>query len=297
MKRKIIKQGNNTLTITLPKKYTDRLGIKAGDEIELSETGNVLEINSKESSEPKKITVEIPKGTPVYGRYIFMPYSYGYDEIKVIFHDNDAMSKINKYILYMMGFEIVHLGENYCILKNIARGMEESFDTVYTRLMHLTLDMARMVKEELNSNKKEQVNNIKEMEGLANKLNLFCRRMLNINGYKDISRTNSIYRLHCLYEEITDYLRDICEIVDKKDIKIDRRIIDSFDKLIELISIANSLHAKKNIEKASEYAIKEKKLLENVNQNIEDSNKQNILIWSAISKIGECLHNMSEELF
>ena len=37
MKRKIIKQGNNTLTITLPKNWTEKKNIKAGDEIELSE--------------------------------------------------------------------------------------------------------------------------------------------------------------------------------------------------------------------------------------------------------------------
>jgi len=34
MKRKIIKQGHNTLTITLPSKWAHKLNLKAGEEVD-----------------------------------------------------------------------------------------------------------------------------------------------------------------------------------------------------------------------------------------------------------------------
>lgn len=37
MKRKIIKQGHNTLTVTLPSEWTKKLQLGAGDEVDIIE--------------------------------------------------------------------------------------------------------------------------------------------------------------------------------------------------------------------------------------------------------------------
>ena len=39
MKRKVIKQGNGTLTITLPKGWTEEIGLEGGDEVEIEADG------------------------------------------------------------------------------------------------------------------------------------------------------------------------------------------------------------------------------------------------------------------
>jgi len=44
MKRRVIKQGNNTLTITLPRKWASSANIKAGDELDIIEEGDNLKI-------------------------------------------------------------------------------------------------------------------------------------------------------------------------------------------------------------------------------------------------------------
>jgi len=44
MKRKIIKQGHNTLTITLPSEWVKKLNLNAGDEIEVYERDSGLVI-------------------------------------------------------------------------------------------------------------------------------------------------------------------------------------------------------------------------------------------------------------
>ena len=56
MKRKIIKQGHNTLTVTLPSKWVKDLNLSAGDEIELIEKDKSILITSeKHNGEIKSI--------------------------------------------------------------------------------------------------------------------------------------------------------------------------------------------------------------------------------------------------
>ena len=49
MKRKIIKQGHNTLTVTLPSKWVKKLNLTADDEVDIIEKENSLLINAKEN--------------------------------------------------------------------------------------------------------------------------------------------------------------------------------------------------------------------------------------------------------
>ena len=54
MKRKIIKQGHNTLTVTLPADWANRMKLGAGDEIDLSEKGNSLSLTTEKKDEKRQ---------------------------------------------------------------------------------------------------------------------------------------------------------------------------------------------------------------------------------------------------
>lgn len=51
MKRRIIKQGHNTLTVTLPSAWVKDLNIHAGDEIDLVEEANGLLLTTEKKTE------------------------------------------------------------------------------------------------------------------------------------------------------------------------------------------------------------------------------------------------------
>ena len=51
MKRRIIKQGHNTLTITLPSKWAKKFNINPGDEVELIEQGKDLKIATEKTQQ------------------------------------------------------------------------------------------------------------------------------------------------------------------------------------------------------------------------------------------------------
>src|SRR3989338_5327977 len=92
MKRKIIKQGHSTLTITLPTKWAQKLNLKAGDEIDLIEKDNSILINGQENGKEKKAVIDISNFTmPLIWRFIQGAYRSGYTEIKIIFDPDKAL--------------------------------------------------------------------------------------------------------------------------------------------------------------------------------------------------------------
>ena len=61
MKRKVIRQGHNTLTITLPAKWIQKKGIEAGEELDVIEKEDVIIISNENQASLDKIKVNLPK--------------------------------------------------------------------------------------------------------------------------------------------------------------------------------------------------------------------------------------------
>ncbi len=86
MKRKIIKQGHNTLTITLPTDWVKKLNLTPGDEVEVIQNAGELVINGKQNSEQKTVTLDISNlRVPMLWRFFQSVYREGYYEIILIY--------------------------------------------------------------------------------------------------------------------------------------------------------------------------------------------------------------------
>src|SRR3972149_5038111 len=95
MKRKIIKQGNNTLTITLPRKWTDKFNVKAGDELELLELNNTLQLMTKGSTANKSIDVDVSELNRKLTKYVLvLLYKAGYDTINITYESREQLEVI-----------------------------------------------------------------------------------------------------------------------------------------------------------------------------------------------------------
>ncbi len=80
MKRKIIKQGHNTLTITLPSEWVKKLNLSAGNEIEIYENSGSLIINGKQNNGHKSAVIDITElSVPMIWRF----FQSAYNELKV----------------------------------------------------------------------------------------------------------------------------------------------------------------------------------------------------------------------
>ena len=98
MKRKVIRQGHDTLTVTLPKVWTRRFELKAGDEIEMLDKDNGIFISTEKSVEGRSANIDISKmDVPTIWKYFMGIYREGYDEVKVNFSPGTRLDNPSKF--------------------------------------------------------------------------------------------------------------------------------------------------------------------------------------------------------
>ena len=194
MKRKVIKQGNNTLTITLPRKWTSKQNISAGDEINLEEKGSGILIAGQTNSKEREICVKIDNldRTTVH-LLIQGMYCYGYDSIEI--HCNSTVFphyRLKKNVgvgvtIYeltnrLVGAEVIQASKNHYIIKRIAEESFKDFPTVLRRIFLLVLEMmetfiggAEQNDHEILRSIEFQHNNLKKFINFCFSKEMICR--------------------------------------------------------------------------------------------------------------------------
>lgn len=268
MKRKLIKQGIGALTITLPKDWISKHGLKAGDEIEMEEIEkNLLLRTEGKRGILRKTIIDIDNfSQALIWRYLMSAYRLGYDEITIKFSNIEkiydikfssldvlesrikmsTMEVIQDIISRFIGMEIIEHGKNYCVIKDLGETSEKEFDNSLRRIFFLLLSMA----EESLSNLKQKTQNIKNsivnIDTIIDKFTDFCLRVLNKMGYKKLNKTNSIYSIILLLEFIGDEYKKIVVHTNSSKIKFDSKLINTYEDVNKLLNLFYELFYKFN---------------------------------------------------
>ena len=210
MKRKIIKQGHNTLTLTLPADFVKKLNLKGGDEIDIEEKENTLLINTKENHKEKSCEIDIRGfSVPLLWRYFQSAYRAGCDEIKIIFDGSKkdyedayhyyttqfeysklgervpakpAIAMMQEITNRFIGIDIMESGHGYCIIREMAEVSEKEFEHSLRRIFLVILQMFDMIIEAVEKNKIGDASLCKEIHAIdlnVDKLVDYCSRILN----------------------------------------------------------------------------------------------------------------------
>jgi phosphate uptake regulator len=210
MKRKIIKQGHNTLTLTLPADWVKRLNLKSGDEIDIAEKENTLIINTDGNHKEMSCEIDIRGFTvPLLWRYFQSAYRAGCDEIKVFFDSSKkeyedayhyyttqfeyaklgekvppkpAIAMIQEITNRFIGVDVIESGNGYCIIREMAQVSEKEFEHSLRRIFLVILQMFDIIIEAIEKNKIRDPSLCKEIHTIdlnVDKLVDYCSRILN----------------------------------------------------------------------------------------------------------------------
>ena len=120
MKRKLIKQGKGSLTISLPKEWIDYHELNPGDSIDVNEEGNDLVIKSDSKKTLKGTEIKLDyQSKESYRSLIGSLYRGGYDIINVKFDDNKILDNLQKAVESIYGFELMYIEKDSCVIKSI----------------------------------------------------------------------------------------------------------------------------------------------------------------------------------
>ena len=267
MKRKIIKQGHNTLTITLPIEWVKKLNLKAGDEINIYEKESSLVLNGFERNKEKSTTINIDNFTvPLLWRFFQGAYRSGCDEIKIIFNKNTKLYEdpyhyyttqfdyaklgervsskpilvaIQSLIDRFVGMEILDVKDNCIIIKEMGELTTKEFDNSLRRIFLVVFQLFDRVIETIEKNELNNKNLCKELHTIDLNVDRFvdyCCRILNkintASSEKDKSLLfSTLYLLELLGDEFKYIGKHLA--VSKKSVKdclpLAKKVREHFD--------------------------------------------------------------------
>jgi len=236
MKRKIIKQGHNTLTITLPTKWAKQFNLQAGDEIDLLEKDNGLFLTTERKFESLKTEINIDDlDIPTIWKYFMAVYREGYDEVKVKFptdkelenpykfftqHKPDLRYKkergkrriqesLQGFVNRFIGYEIVEHGKDFIVIKEMGQITSKEFDSSLRRIFLIVQQMAEETLEAIETNNPKILAHMHDVDINLDKFQDYCIRILNKIGNKETRKTSLLFSILYFLELIGDEFKNI----------------------------------------------------------------------------------------
>jgi phosphate uptake regulator len=299
MKRKVIQIAESTQLISLPRKWAQLHNIKKGDELDIEEGEDTLTISTDKGVKVEKINIDVSKFSDHLVRWgITALYKRGYDEVEVTFAKPDTMDVIKDAIQNTLGYEIIEHQENKCLIKNLSKGLESEFDSTFRRAFLVTLSMADSSLERVRKGEFEKLKEVIVLENTNNKLVNFCERMLNLVGYKDHKKTVFVYLIIWQLESIADDYRDLCKFLLKEsDTKIDKEIIEMFEKANHMLKSFYEIFYELNQEKLVEIYEEKKKVFAQAQLVFKKTKDyRNVLVTNSLVSIATRINDLSGAL-
>jgi len=253
MKRKLVKQGNGALTLTLPYLWTSKNNLKKGDYIDLIQSGKDLILSSESKRSNKEYSITLSKDKPFFKRYLRTCYVLGYDKISLSTEDILPLGMIKEVLSNLIGYEIIEQTTKKCSVAMVATPYENNFDTVLRRLFYMIDSMMKDISESLGSKNLSNLKEIATMETAINSFVDFCLRILNKKGYTEFHKTPYIYQILIELEQMGDALHNFSLTITKTN----KNILLIFKELHLYFSSLHTLFYKYDMKKIKK--IKEKR--------------------------------------
>ncbi|PIN88500.1 hypothetical protein COU61_04685 [Candidatus Pacearchaeota archaeon CG10_big_fil_rev_8_21_14_0_10_35_13] len=236
MKRKIIKQGHNTLTITLPSKWVKQLNLKPGSEVELLEVDGGLHISTEKNNEIKVAEFDVSQmDIPTIWNYFMGVYRGGYDEITVKFNPEEKTDNpykffsreavdqrfsgvkskktmgaaLQEFTNRFIGFEIVDHGKNFIKIRDMGQTTSKEFDNALRRVFFLLKQMISDTIEAIKKKDSKILEDMHEVDTNLDKFHDYCIRVMNRMSIHKARRKAVIFSILNFMELIGDEIKGI----------------------------------------------------------------------------------------
>lgn len=263
MKRKIIKQGHNTLTMTLPSEWVKKLNINPGDEVDVYENSGSLIINGKQNGQDKCATIDITKlSIPMLWRFFQSAYREGYNEIKLVYDDSKkvyegaynyyasqfeytrmnedpakkpALNMIQELVDRFIGIAVIDHGKGYCTIREMGELTSKEFDNSLRRIFLLILELFDEVISLIKNNEVGNINVCKKIHTMDINIDRFidycCRINSKINDSSFHKNKPIIFSTLFLLELLGDEFKYIGNHLSKSKKKVDE--ISDFAEIVK----------------------------------------------------------------
>ena len=304
IKRRVIQIANSTQLISLPRKWTQRYGIKKGDELEIEENNNKLTVKIEKEVELKSIEVDVTNlNRTMILYYMQNLYRMGYDEVKVIFNNSltkhlrtdkevNVISVLHKEVNRLLGFEIIQQRDNFALIKDISNSSIKEFDNVLRRVFLLLNDASTDLLKGVNELNTTLLETIEEKHDSITKFISYCLRLLNKYGYSDYKKTSVIYHILGTLDRAADVFKYAARDLLKFKHKLNIKTIQLFEMIDKQIKLFSEFFFKFDLKKIDELYNNRNKFLVLLNQQSSKIPYDELVLISRLGQAFELLLEM-----
>ena len=263
MKRRIIRQGHNTLTMTLPSEWVKKLNLNPGDEVEVAEDASSLIVGGKQNGKLKTTSIDIDGlSVPMLWRFFQSAYREGYNEIKLVYDANKksyegaydyyashfeyaklgekhpekpAFDMISELVNRFIGMALIDHGDGYCIIKEMGELTAKEFDNSLRRVFLLILELFDKVISLIRENKTGDISICKTLHAMDVNVDRFidycCRINNKIHDTSFQKNKPAMFSTLFLLELLSDEFKYIGRHLAKSKKKVDE--VSSFAETIK----------------------------------------------------------------
>ena len=191
MKRKIVRHGPATLTVSLPSVWVKQWNLKNGDELNLSINGSQLLVSMEKFREHGSIDKDITgldrSSIILYLRNL---YRRGYQDIILRYSEPEALHIrkqaevlisriINEEANRLIGMEVVDQKERSTRLMEVTEASGRNFDMMYRKNFFLAEEAVQVLLEAVSKNNAKSFYRIEDLHDRVAKTGSYCIRLLN----------------------------------------------------------------------------------------------------------------------
>ncbi len=291
MKRKIVRQGNGALTISLPASWTKRLGLKAGQELNVEEKETTLVITA-EKREKETIIVDITKLNEVLvWTYLLSAYRNGYDIIKVK-HKGEQTKLIQQVVDAMLGMAITEQNnEETTIVDLMENPADREFASIFRRIFYMLEEMGDCCLEAIKKKQRDNLASIVYQDYNINKFSNFCIRMIK-KKFMDGTIEYIVSELENIGDE---YARLGLNLAKFASIRISKEMINLLREVNELFVNFHKLYYSFTDDAIVEIVEHKEKINKKL-AGVEIKSKQELVLSYHLSKIVHLVISMTERV-
>ncbi len=202
--------------LSLPRKWTKKIGLKKGDEVEIQEKDQSLVIAPSTTVwEAERYAIDISKLHPLINFGLSALFIRGIDELEITSTEPAYIEKLQeKPISQFIGYEIIEQSKNRCLVKDLSGSQTVDYHSLFRRIFLLLISQG----EEIIKAVEEQRHDISHVVSIDLNINRFCfhcMRMLNKYGYTEYRHTPTMFHLVALMEDLGDTFKDMADHIAK----------------------------------------------------------------------------------
>ncbi|MAH07172.1 hypothetical protein CMI38_02895 [Candidatus Pacearchaeota archaeon] len=276
MRRKIIKQGNNSYTMTLPISWIKENSLEGGSEIDLLEEENKLILARPRDAKHPESSISFDLNgynERTILNIINQNYRKGYDKFILKTDNKDQKLTIKKIIKEsILGFEVTENNKDHIIIQNIAEPSPDKFDVILRKTFFIIKDDGEELINKLKNNKKPNLTQFQENKDLMDNYTNFLRR-ITINA--KIGGSRKSYLNYYFISELSHiqhaYFYLVKSIINNKTDAGFTNLVNETNKHFDLLETA---YYKKDINLAHEISSNKTKLQKEIFNLLNQNNNK-----------------------